>query len=1030
METGFTLLWWRPTQDKAVVAINESREETFGRDGAAGGDPYNFTVEGDAASIFFSYDEASHMLTISTAGPPKGDISIRSAYWVTRDSIAWDVDPSEAASFSLYYSINDHMSLDNTGVTAENEIPLTLDPNGLNESITAKFPHLTGFTALKIGEENLGKVRIALKGQVAVGAQDQDGSPVNAAGLQIPGVLDDVYPYDGPLGVSYDGDIPTMTVWAPTARSVTLHLFDDPNQEQASEIVTMRPNPNTGIWSLAGDASWTGRYYLYEVEVFVPSEGQVVRNLVTDPYSVSLSMNSSHSQIIDPGDLALTPDGWEKLDKPAFGSPTDFVLYELHLRDFSARDESVPAERRGTYLAFAEADSDGMGHLRSLAEAGLTHVHLLPTFDIATIDEDKGTWESVDFETLASFPPDSEEQQALLNPVRDKDGFNWGYDPLHFNVPEGSYSTDSSSPARILEFRQMVQSLNEAGLGVVLDVVYNHTNASGQADNSVLDRIVPGYYHRLDAEGRVATSTCCANTATEHDMMRRLMVDSVVFWATQYKVDGFRFDLMGHHMVADMQAVRDALDALTLEEDGVNGSQIYVYGEGWDFGEVAGGARGENATQLNIGGMGIGSFNDRIRDAVRGGNPFGGYQEQGFATGLYTDPNEVEDRDEAEQQARLLQLTDQIRVGLAGNLADYRFIGADGNEIAGAEVDYNGAPAGYTLSPQEHISYISAHDNETWFDAIQAKAPTELSMADRIRIQNLGLSMVMFGQGVPFFHAGSDMLRSKSFDRDSYNSGDWFNALDWTYNSNNWGNGLPPADKNQDKWDIMQPLLADSTLPPDQMAIIESGNAFQRLLSMRRSSPLFRLQTAEEVQGRLAFHNTGPEQIPGLIVMSLSDVNQADNLDPEADMILVLYNAAPKEQLFNLPAELAEIDFALHPEQALLSESTLRGEAVGGVVHLPARSTTVLVAPEGSVGMEEETTETSKAETLPEETAERAEVEPVLPEASGAEPEPAAAADDRGGLVWLLALIPVTLGALAYVIYRRGKRSRVSESDV
>jgi pullulanase len=502
-------------------------------------------------------------------------------------------------------------------------------------------------------------------------------------------------------------------------------------------------------------------------------------------------------------------------------------------------------------------------------------------------------------------------------------------------------------------------------------------------------------------------------------MMRRLMVDSVVYWATQYKVDGFRFDLMGHHMVADMQAVRDALDALTLEEDGVDGSQVYVYGEGWDFGEVADGARGENATQLNIGGLGIGSFNDRIRDALRGGNPFGGYQEQGFATGLYTDPNEVEDRDETEQLTRLLQLTDQIRVGLAGNLADYRFIGADGNEISGAEVDYNGTPVGYTLSPQEHISYISAHDNETWFDAIQAKAPVDMTMTERVRMQSLGLSMVMFGQGVPFFHAGSEILRSKSFDRDSYNSGDWFNALDWRYSSNNWGNGLPPADKNQDKWDIMQPLLADSLLAPDQMAIIESGSAFQRLLRMRKSSPLFRLQTAEEVQARLAFHNTGPEQIPGLIVMSLSDVDQANNLDPEADMILVLFNATPTEQTFTLPPHLADVDFALHPEQALLSDSTLRGEAAGGIVHLPARSTTVLVAPEGSFPMPGESSESAEADSAISETAESAEVQPDSPDTEGSEPEPIATADDGGSLLWLLALIPVVLGAGAYVLIRR-----------
>ncbi|HUS95088.1 MAG TPA: pullulanase-type alpha-1,6-glucosidase [Patescibacteria group bacterium] len=1008
---------------EAVVAINESLEESYGLDGVAGGDAYTFSVDGDVAAIFFSYNAEDHLLTIGTTGPPKGDISNRSAYWVSRETIAWDVDSYGATNFSLYYSISDPISLDNTGVTAENEIPLTLDPNGLDEAVTAKFPHLTGFAALKIGDENLNKVRIALKGQVAVGARDQDGSPVNAAGLQIPGVLDDVYPYDGPLGVTYDGEIPTLTVWAPTARSVILHLFDNPNQGQASTTLVLRPNPNTGIWSVTGDASWTGLYYLYEVEIFVPSEGKVVRNLVTDPYSVSLSMNSSHSQIIDLGDPALAPDGWENLNKPALEAPTDIVLYELHLRDFSARDQSVPAELRGTYRAFSETDSDGMAHLRGLAEAGLTHIHLLPTFDIATIEEDKSTWESVDFATLASFAPDSEEQQALLNPTRDSDGFNWGYDPFHYNVPEGSYSTDANGPIRILEFRQMVQSLNEAGLGVVLDVVYNHTNASGQAEKSVLDKVVPGYYHRLDAQGQVANSSCCANTATEHDMMRRLMVDSVVYWATQYKVDGFRFDLMGHHMVADMQAVRNALNALTLEEHGVDGSQIYIYGEGWDFGEVANGARGENASQLNIGGLGIGSFNDRVRDAIRGGNPFGGYQEQGFATGLFTDPNEVEDRNEEEQQSRLLHLTDQIRVALAGNLADYRFIGADGNEVAGRAVDYNGAPAGYTLSPQEHISYISAHDNETWFDAIQAKAPVNLTMSDRVRMQNLGLSVVMFGQGVPFFHAGSDILRSKSFDRDSYNSGDWFNALDWTYNNNNWGKGLPPADKNQDKWDIMQPLLADPTLASDQFAIIESNNAFQRLLRIRRSSPLFRLQTAEEIQARLAFLNTGPQQIPGLIVMSLSDVGQAENLDPQADMILVLFNATPKEQEFILPDDLAEIDFGLHPEQALLSDSTLRGEANGGVVHLPARSTTVLVALEGVFSQVQDTIETAR------------EVEPQLNEEAAIEPEMTAAVAKHSGTsavvdpeaeaesdgrfpVWLVALIPMALGIGGFIICR------------
>src|SRR5690606_31568716 len=188
-----------------------------------------------------------------------------------------------------------------------------------------------------------------------------------------------------------------------------------------------------------------------------------------------------------------------------------------------------------------------MQHLAALADAGLTHLHLLPTFDIATINENAEERVEPPAEELASYPPDSDQQQALINPIRDQDAFNWGYDPLHYTVPEGSYSTNPDGTQRILEFRQMVQALNNTGLRVVIDVVYNHTNASGQSDNSVLDRIVPGYYHRLDENGNVATSTCCANTATEHNMMEKLMVDSVLTWATAYQVDGFRFDLMGHH---------------------------------------------------------------------------------------------------------------------------------------------------------------------------------------------------------------------------------------------------------------------------------------------------------------------------------------------------------------------------------------------------------------------------------------------------------------------------------------------------
>ena len=252
-----------------------------------------------------------------------------------------------------------------------------------------------------------------------------------------------------------------------------------------------------------------------------------------------------------------------------------------------------------------------------------------------------------------------------------------------------------------------------------------------------------------------------------------------------------------------------------MADDGVDGQAIYLYGEGWNFGEVADNARGVNATQLNMAGTGIGTFSDRLRDAVRGGGPFDGGQDlirnQGFANGLYYDPNALNSGAQSELD-RLLLSTDQIRVGMAGNLAGYEFIDRNGNLVTGAEVDYNGQPAGYTLDPQENISYISKHDNQTLFDNNTYKIPVDAPVwQERVRIQNVGLSTVMLGQGVPFMHAGSDLLRSKSLDRDSFNSGDWFNQVGLHLSERiTWGVGLPVAGKNQDNWDIMAAAVGES----------------------------------------------------------------------------------------------------------------------------------------------------------------------------------------------------------------------------
>jgi pullulanase-type alpha-1,6-glucosidase len=877
----------------------------------------------------------------------KGNLAEQRAYWVSDDTILWGAAIVPSAQYRLHHAPEGGLSLTDEGVSGDSVV---LTPGTADPAIFQKFPHLAGLPALKIGAGDLAMVPELLRGQVAVSAS-AGGMRLDATGLQIPGVLDDLFAYGGDLGVTFDGATPTVRLWAPTAKDVTLRVFDDATTTSFTEVDMTFEG---GVWSATGDASWKDKYYLFAIEVYVPSTGRVETNLVTDPYSLSLSTNSARSQMVDLTDSSLAPAGWASVPKPPLAAPEDIVVYELHVRDFSAHDPSVPDAEQGTFKAFTRTDSYGMEHLAGLAEAGLTHVHLLPAFDIATVNEDRSQWEQPDPAVLATYPPDSEQQQAAVSATADLDGFNWGYDPWHYTTPEGSYSTDPEGSTRIVEFRDMVRSLNETGLRVVMDVVYNHTTAAGQDPKSVLDRVVPGYYHRLDAAGVIATSTCCPNTASEHRMMEKLMVDSIVTWAREYKVDGFRFDLMGHHSKDNMLQVRAALDALTLEHDGVDGSAIYLYGEGWNFGEVANDARFVQATQQNMAGTGIGTFNDRLRDAVRGGGPFDGgeslVRNQGMINGLFYDPNSMNSGAESERQ-RLLLSSDQVRVGLAGNLAEYTFVDRAGNVVTGSQIDYNGSPAGYNLDPQEHIVYVEAHDNQTLFDISQYKHPVDTTMSDRVRAQNLGTDFVLLSQGVPFIHAGQELLRSKSMDRDSYNSGDWFNRLDFTYEHNNWGVGLPVAEKNQENWPLIGPLLADPLLAPGQEHIEATAEHAREMLTIRSSSPLFRLQDAEQVAERLQFHNTGPDQLPGLIVMTLLDPADGSlaggDLDVDVDGLVVLFNVTDDDVTFTLPAA-AGGDHALHPVLAASSDAVVRGsgfDTASGTFSVPARTTAVFVDP-------------------------------------------------------------------------------------
>jgi pullulanase len=391
--------------------------------------------------------------------------------------------------------------------------------------------------------------------------------------------------------------------------------------------------------------------------------------------------------------------------------------------------------------------------------------------------------------------------------------------------------------------------------------------------------------------------------------------------------------------------IQAALRVLTPEKDGVDGSKIFIYGEGFNFGDTANNQIGPNADQVNLYGFGIGTFNDRIRDGIRGGSPFTDERVQGFATGLFTDPSVYTNSNtsQPDQQTQLLQYADWIRVGLAGNLRDYSFTDSAGVTVTGAQVNYNGQPTGYTATPIESVNYCSVHDNQDLFDAVQLKSSFNDSIATRARRQVMGISLVTLGQGIPFFQAGDDLLRSKDMDQNSYDSGDWFNKIDWTGNTANWGIGLPLASQNGGQWPIMEPLLSNGVYSPQPQNIAYSGSAFRELMEIRYSSGLFRMPTFEQVQQNLSFLNTGQSQTPGLIVMKL-DANGRNYGGYKH--ILVVFNATNRQVAFS-DSSLQALHLHLHPVQQLSNDALTRQstfDSKAGTVTVAALTTAVFVS--------------------------------------------------------------------------------------
>ncbi|MDC5699043.1 pullulanase-type alpha-1,6-glucosidase [Intrasporangium calvum] len=934
----------------------------YGAGGEQNGPNVAFSVPSDGTQVTISYVLGTHQISVKTSRAGTApDLSKARAFVVAADLVAWPasavpagVDPA-TLTWRLHWSADGGLAVDAEAVTGGSVATLTRDPKGLPRDVLAAHPELKDAVALRTDKRTAALMPEILKGQVAVAMYDSTGVLLDATGAQTAIALDAIYAGAArkrAYGVAFPKGGVSFSVWAPTAQDVNLLTWpagsDDLGLDRATRTDMVR----------AADGSWTARLgdgakearYLYEVKVFAPSTGKVETNRVTDPNSVALTLNSTRSVAVDLKDAKHMPAAWRTTPAPTVAQNVDTTIYELHVRDFSATDESVPEELRGSYLAFAE-EGEGRKHLRTLAQAGLNTVHLLPTFDIASIEEDPAKQEQPDCD-LESFAPDSEEQQKCTSAVAGKDAFNWGYDPYHWTAPEGSYASTAEAAdggARIAEFRTMVGALHEDGLRVVLDEVYNHTAESGQGARSVLDKVVPGYYHRLNATGAVETSTCCQNVATEHAMAEKMMVDSVVTWARDYKVDGFRFDLMGHHSKANMLAIRAALDALTTSKDGVDGKQIYLYGEGWNFGEVAGNKLFEQATQGQLGGTHIGTFSDRLRDAVRGGGPFDeDPRKQGFGSGLSTDPNGAPvNGDSTSAAARLAHETDLVQLGLAGNLRDFTFrSAATGEVVKGTDVDYNGSPAGYADQPDEVVTYVDAHDNETLFDALTYKLPVPTTMADRVRMNTLSLATTALSQTPSFWHAGADLLRSKSLNRDSYDSGDWFNELDWTGADNGFGHGLPPEGVNSAKWPYMRPLLADPALKPTQAEAQHASAMAQDLLELRFSTPLFRLGSADAIRQKVSFPVSGTADAhPGVVVMRIDDTVGAD-VDPALRGLVVVLNASPDAVAQKVPG--LSGSWSLSPVQRDGADSVASSAAydtASSTLTVPARTVAVFVQP-------------------------------------------------------------------------------------
>ena len=614
------------------------------------------------------------------------------------------------------------------------------------------------------------------------------------------------YTYEGDdLGATWTAEKTTFRVWAPTADAVRVNLYESGTEgtEDLIEQLTMTPDVN-GTWVAEKEGDLNGTYYTYEVDVIGETRE------ACDPYARATGVNGKRAMVIDLD--STDPEGWENDVDPHYDNEiTDAVIYELHIRDLSV-DESSGIQNKGKYLGVIETGTTnaagvptGLDHIKSL---GVTHLHLLPSYDYGSVDESK----------------------------LDIPQFNWGYDPVNYNVPEGSYSTDPYNGAvRVAEFKQMVQGLHENGISVVMDVVYNHVYS---ADSFCFNQIVPRYFSRVNENGSYSSGSGCGNdTASERSMVSKYIVDSVKYWADEYHIDGFRFDLVGLIDTETMNTV--------IEEVHKTHPNVIFYGEGWTMSTTMTKEGYELTTQTNSTLVPeFAFFSDTLRDALKG-NVFNN-TEKGYVSG----------------------------VAAYSSTINQCFVGAPN----------------WCKSPTQTINYSSCHDNNTLYDRITISTPNA-SVEDRIRMNNLAAAITMTSQGIPFIHAGEEMLRSKplpdgGYDHNSYNNTDAVNSL---------------------KWDDLNQAEYQSVF-----------SYYQGLIAFRAAHPALRMTSAEEVSQQIT-------KLEGL-EFGITGFHIAPGSNGEENEFVVIFN--PKTSAITVDLPRGEWEIYISGQTA---GTEVLGAAKGGV---------------------------------------------------------------------------------------------------